>query len=96
MIFIGMLLWTAIMLFIIMILIVFVPSLVIAIINLVQGVKRHWPKKNIILLSIFGSIAGIFIIAWFMAFLFAALEGGKDSSADEMLALNTLLIALAI
>ena len=36
---------------------VFVPSLIISIVNLILGIRRHWPKVNIILCSVFGSIA---------------------------------------
>jgi len=36
---------------------VFVPSLIVSIVNLILGIKRHWPKVNIILCSVFGSIA---------------------------------------
>ena len=44
-----------------MILLVFIPSLVLSIVNLVQGIKRHWPKRNIVMLSIFGTITFIFV-----------------------------------
>ena len=47
--------------------IIFHVALVIAIINLIQGINRHWPKKNIVLLSVFGSIAlTIFLITVFI------------------------------
>ena len=52
---------------------VFIPSLIISIINLILGIKRHWPKVNIILLSVFGSITILLFsigipIAVFLAF----------------------------
>ena len=52
-----------------LILFVFLPCLVLAIINLVQGIKKHWPKVNIILFSITASIASIFIILLTMYFI---------------------------
>ena len=43
---------------------VFIPALIISIVNLILGIKRHWPKINIILLSVFGSLTvALFVIS---------------------------------
>ena len=44
-----------------LILFVFIPCLIIAIINLVKGIQNNWPKRNIIPLAITGPIVLIFI-----------------------------------
>ena len=44
------------------ILFVFIPCLIIAIINLVKGIKNHWPKRNLIPLIITGTIDILFIL----------------------------------
>ena len=44
------------------ILFVFIPCLVFAIINLVNGIRHNWPRRNIVFLSITGTISVIFII----------------------------------
>ena len=58
---VGVLLWFIIILIACAILFVFVPCLIIAIINLVKGINHHWPKRNIIPLAITGPIVLIFI-----------------------------------
>ena len=69
-----------------LILFVFIPSLVLAIINLVQGVKNNWPKHNIILLSISAPIAAIFItlltvyLIWRFCFYVPPYIDGSSSS----------------
>jgi hypothetical protein len=72
----------AIFVFVLMagIFIVFFVSLIISIINLVLGIQRNWPKKNIVLLSIFGSIATILGIVLFI-FIFRLIVGW-DSYSD--------------
>ena len=44
------------------ILFIFLPCLIIAIINLVKGIQNHWPKRNLIPFIITSSIASIFIL----------------------------------
>ena len=58
---VGALLWFIIILIACAILFIFVPCLIIAIINLVKGINHHWPKRNIIPLAITGPIVLIFI-----------------------------------
>lgn len=58
---VGVLLWFIIILIACAILFIFVPCLIIAIINLVKGINHHWPKRNIIPLAITGPIVLIFV-----------------------------------
>ena len=58
---VGALLWFIIILIACAILFIFVPCLIIAIINLVKGINHHWPKRNTIPLAITGPIVLIFI-----------------------------------
>ena len=58
---VGVLLWFIIILIACAILFIFVPCLIIAIINLIKGINHHWPKRNIIPLAITGPIVLIFI-----------------------------------
>ena len=57
----GVLVWIALALIVLAILFIFIPCLIIAIINLVKGINHHWPKRNIIPLAITGPIVLIFI-----------------------------------
>ena len=41
---------------------VFVPCLIISIINLVNGIQNHWPKRNIITLAITGSVVVLLFV----------------------------------
>ena len=66
---VGILLWFVLVIIALAVLFIFVPCLIIAIINLVQGVKNNWPKRNIIPLAITGSIALIFIILFTIYFV---------------------------
>ena len=88
--FIGILALAVVMwLIIILVVGVFVPSLIISIINLVQGCRRHWPKHNIILLSIFGTIVSLFLIAAFVLTLFMIISQAPEeiNSASEEVSL---------
>ena len=44
----GVLVWIALALIVLAILFIFIPCLIIAIINLVKGAKNKWPKRNVI------------------------------------------------
>lgn len=66
---VGILLWFVLVIIALAVLFIFVPCLIIAIINLVKGVKNNWPKRNIIPLAITGSIALIFIILFTIYFV---------------------------
>ena len=74
--------------------IVFIPSLIIALINLIQGIRRHWPKRNIVLVSIFGSMAGFFILATLIIWLLAVVTdiSNMNNSSSEMISLLFALI----
>lgn len=41
---------------------VFIPCLIISIINLVKGIQNHWPKRNIIPLAITGSVVVLLFV----------------------------------
>lgn len=68
----GIFIWIAVALIVLAILFIFIPCLIIAIINLVKGVKNKWPKRNIIPLVITGPISILFLLA-ITIFLIAAL-----------------------
>ena len=74
--------------------IVFFAALIISIINLILGIQRNWPKKNIVLLSIFGTIATILGIFLFI-FIFRLIVGWDNynnaqssSESIEVLIIN--------
>ena len=68
----GVLVWIALALIVLAILFIFIPCLIIAIINLVKGAKNKWPKRNVIPLVITGPISILFLLA-ITIFLIAAL-----------------------
>lgn len=89
----GVLVWIALALIVLAILFIFIPCLIIAIINLVKGIKNHWPKRNIIPLAITGPISILFLLA-ITIFLIAALvvnitnpSFGSSSSSSAQIAL---------
>ena len=66
---------------------IYIPSLVLAIINLVQGIKRNWPKRNIIFLSVTAPIVVIItgLIIWYLVWRFCVYVPpytDSSSSAD--------------
>ena len=65
---------------------IFVPCLIISIVNLVKGIKNHWPKRNIIPLAITGSIVALFVTAFIVICIQSAFAGtpanGTSSSAQ--------------
>ena len=65
------------------ILFVFIPCLIIAIINLVQGARHHWPKRNVIPLIITGTIASLFILLFLMGAVLSATGGSSSSAASS-------------
>lgn len=83
---VGWLLFFIFILFICLILFVFIPCLVISIVNLVQGIKNHWPKRNIIPLAITGTITILFL-AFFLYLIIASIIHHNDvettSSASQ-------------
>ena len=68
----GIFIWIAVALIVLAILFIFIPCLIIAIINLVKGAKNKWPKRNVIPLVITGPISILFLLA-ITIFLIAAL-----------------------
>ena len=82
----GIFIWIAVALIICAILFIFIPCLIIAIINLIKGIKHHWPKRNIIPLAITGSIVTLFVVAFIVICIQSAFAGtpanGTSSSAQ--------------
>ena len=72
---------------------VFVPCLIISIINLVHGIKNNWPKRNIIALSITGSITILFIMIFTIFFVLGIVNntGDAQSSSSSMVEVTRLL-----
>lgn len=68
----GVLVWIALALIVLAILFIFIPCLIISIINLVKGAKNKWPKRNVIPLAITGPFSILFLLA-ITIFLIAAL-----------------------
>ena len=67
---------------------VFIPSFIIALINLISGCVHHWPKHNIILFSIFGTIAGLILLGVFSIYLFYVFNHANEAaSTSEAIAL---------
>ena len=79
------------------ILFVFIPCLTIAIINLVKGIKNHWPKRNIIPLVITGTISLIFIFIFIWFFLWSLIyRTDPSTTSSSMQSANNLLIWLGL
>ena len=95
--FAGWLLILVIILVACVILFVFIPCLIIAIINLVKGIKNHWPKRNIIPLAITGTITLIFVFLfiWFLIWRFTVYQEPSTTSSSLESA-NNLLIWLGL
>ena len=95
----GIFMWIAVVLIICAILFIFIPCLIIAIINLIKGIKHHWPKRNIIPLAITGSISMLFILA-FIVFLILALcvylMHPTDASTSSSQIASSLLLLLGL
>ena len=68
----GVLVWIALALIVLAILFIFIPCLIISIINLVKGIKNHWPKRNLIPLLVTSPFSILFLLA-ITIFLIAAL-----------------------
>ena len=72
--------------FFLVILSIFIPCLIISIVNLVKGIKNHWPRRNIIALAITGSIVTLFVVAFIVVCIQGAFAGtpanGTSSSAQ--------------
>ena len=81
--------------FFLVILGIFIPCLIISIVNLVKGIKNHWPKRNIIPLAITGSIVTLFVVAFVVVCIQSAFAGtpanGSGASSSAVTALRFLL-----
>ena len=81
--------------FVFILLSIFVPCLIISIVNLVKGIKNHWPKRNIIPLAITGSIVTLFVVAFIVVCIRSAFAGnpanGTSASSSAVTALRFLL-----
>lgn len=76
---------------------VFIPSFIIALVNLIQGIRHNWPKKNIVLFAVFGTIAGSIILIWFITFLYNQISqsGTTSSSTSELVIINNYIMTLS-
>ncbi len=76
---------------------VFIPSFIIALVNLIQGIRHNWPKKNIVLLAVFGTIALSIILIWFITFLYNQISksGTTSSSTSELVIINNYIMTLS-
>ena len=95
----GILVWVALIIIACAILFVFIPCLIIAIINLVKCIKYHWRKRNVIPFAITGSISLLFILVIAIFFILAlcaylANPTGTSSSSAEIA--NNLLLLLGL
>ena len=95
---VGIFLWIAIIIIATIVFLIFIPCLIIAIINLVKGVQNNWPKRNIIPLAITGSICLIIIllVAWYCVWRFGYYEDpySTSSSASQVAAQLRFLLRL--
>ncbi len=83
--------------FFLMLLSIFIPCLIIAIINLVKGIQNHWPKRNVIPLAITGSISLIFIILFTIYFVWRiALHQAPTTTSSNPEMLHQLFFLLKL
>ena len=74
---------------------IYIPSLVLAIINLVQGIKRNWPKRNIIFVSVTAPIVVIItgLIIWYFIWRFTIyVPPYSDGSSSADIASQAYLV----
>ena len=89
---VGILLWVVVIIIICAILAIFIPCLIISIVNLVKGIKNHWPKRNIIPLAITGSIVILFVALFIVLCIKASFASVADTgSSSAMNAVRFLL-----
>lgn len=78
--------------FFLVILGIFIPCLIISVVNLVKGIKNHWPKRNIIPLAITGSIVTLFVVLFIVLYIKASFASGAGTgSSSAMNAVRFLL-----
>ena len=63
---------------------IYIPAIVLGIINLVQGVKHHWPKRNVVIVSITAPIVFIItgLITWYFIWRFNFYVPPYDDSSS--------------
>ena len=92
---VGILLWVVVIAIICVVLAVFVPCLIISIVNLVKGIKNHWPKRNIIPLAITGSIVILFIALFIVLYIRSVYAGvpvdGTSASSSAVSILRIIV-----
>ena len=76
---------------------VFIPSFIIALVNLIQGIRHNWQKKNIVLFAVFGTIAGSIILIWFITFLYNQISqsGATSTTSEELVIINNYIKMMA-
>ena len=78
---VSILLMVIAIIFICVLLFVFIPCLIIFIINLVKGIIHKWPKRNIVGVVITGIILGTLITGYLVLMLISAIiEAGQGAS----------------
>ena len=84
--FIGVFLLLAVVIWIIvgLFICIFVPCLVVSIVNLVQGIKHNWPKRNIIPLAITGSVVVIITLLCVWLVMVYSTTKTNSSSSEEV------------
>ena len=93
----GMMVMMMIIIFVIcIILFVFIPALILSITNLVLGIKHKWPKHNIVLLSVFGSIVVLFLIIGILSAISMATKGISYGTGSESIEAIKLLLTTLI
>ena len=74
---------------------VFIPCLVISIINLVKGIQNHWPTRNIIFLSLTGSVVIIliFLFTFFVLYLTSRVpvNNNEESTSSAATLVNQIV-----
>ena len=94
---VGILLWVVVIAIICVVLAIFVPCLIISIVNLVKGIKNHWPKRNIIPLAITGSIVILFIALFIVLYIKSVYAGVPvDDTSVSSSAVNILRIIVKL
>ena len=94
---VGILLWVVVIAIICVVLAIFVPCLIISIVNLVKGIKNHWPKRNIIPLAITGSIVILFIALFIVLYIRSVYASVPvDDTSASSSAVNALRFLLKL
>ena len=94
---VGILLWVVVIAIICVVLAIFVPCLIISIVNLVKGIKNHWPKRNIIPLAITGSIVILFIALFIVLYIrsvYASVPVDDASAASSAVNILRIIVKL--